>query len=190
MNKDQRKGFPNHESLPHSFTHSCLGKIVIFVVILGALLFVAHITVPDRIEMIEETEDNIRQCILDNDSIQTDKIDDAINNIGYTFTHVDSTDVDADIWKAYRKYNRLEYHEHSFFATMHVHNNFCPQGKRVGIGIFGMVISTVNYNDFLLNVTPVHKGYGGKIIQTISDEPYYGESPDVKVYHYKGEEQD
>ena len=182
-----KKSFRTNESLFHSFLHSCLGKIIILAGIIAVLLLIAHITVPGREEMTEETEDNIRQCIMANDSLPTDKIDDFINNIGYTFTHADST-FDVEIWRTFNKYNRLEYHEHPFYSTMHIHNNFRPEGTRVSIGIFGLVIPTVNYNDFLLRVGPIHKGYDRVLIKnTYIEEEYFGENPGIKEYHYHGE---
>jgi len=187
MNQNGKEGFRTRKS----FTNSCLGKIAVLGAIVAGLLIVAHLTVPDRESMILETEDNIRQCIQANDSLQTDKIDDAINNIGYTFTHADST-FDAEVWEAFNKYNRLEYHKHSFYATVHVRNNFRPQGTRVGVGIFGLIIPTVNFNDILLRVDPIHKGYGKELIQNTNDngeEDLFGENPNVKVYHYKDDEE-
>ena len=64
-----------------------------------------------------------------------------------------------------------------------------PQGRRVGVGIFGMVIPTVNFSDILLSVGPVHKGYGkGLIKNTYIQEEYFGDNPNVKEYHFKGDE--
>jgi hypothetical protein len=47
-----------------------------------------------------------------------------------------------------------------------LHNNFKPEGIRAGIGIFGIVIPTVNFNDFLFRIGPMHRGYEQKIIQS------------------------
>ena len=187
MNQTDRGNYHAKESITHSFTHSCLGRLVIFGAVMAVILFIAHLTVPDEKTMTEEMEDNIRQCIMANDSLQTDWIDDAINNVGYTFTHVDST-FDASLWETFLKYNQLEYHRHLFYATTRIHNNFRPDGVRVGIGIFSLVIPTVNFNDFLMRVDPIHKGYDKGLIQTIDvEEEYLGEQPHLKEYHYKGD---
>ena len=182
MNQNNRGNYRTKES----FTHSCLGRFVITAAVLGAVLFIAHITVPDRDTMIEEMEDNIRQCIMANDSIRTDGIDDAINNVGYTFTHADST-FDLSLWETFLKYNRLEYHRHAFYATTRIVNNFHPDGIRSGIGIFSLVIPTVNYDDFILTVDSIHKGYGKELIKTETKEMDFGEQPHIKEYHYQGE---
>ena len=190
MDQNKKGGFRTHESLAKSFTHSCLGKIIILAAVLAGLLVIAYLSVPDQETMTLETEDNIRQCIMANDSTKTDKIDDAINNIGYTFTHCDST-FELETWETFCKYNQLQFHKHTFYNTMHIHNNLHPQGTRVGVGIFGMVIPTVNFTDILLSVGPVHKGYGkGLIKNTYIQEEYFGENPSVKEYHYKGDETD
>ena len=34
-----------------------------------------------------------------------------------------------------------------------------PEGIRVGIGFFFVVIPTINYSDILLDITPMLKGY-------------------------------
>lgn len=188
MNQTDRGNYRTKESISHSFFHSCLGRFVIFAAVLAALLYVAHLTVPDEQTMTEEMEDNIRQCIMANDSLQTDWIDDAINNVGYTFTHCDST-FDAALWEAFLKYNRLDYHRHFFYATARIHNNFRPEGTRVGVGIFSLIIPTVNFNDFIMRVGPMHKGYDHGLIQTIDiGDDYMGEQPHIKPYHYKGDD--
>ena len=185
MYQTDRGNYRKQESVAHAFSHSCLGRLIILAVIIGGLLIVAYFTKPDEQTMREEMTDNIAQCIEANDSIQGDWIDDAVNNVGYIFTHADSTD--TELMRAFNKYNRLEYHDHTFFATMRIHNNFRPEGNRCGIGIFNMVIPTVNFNDFLLRVGPIHKGYGKRIIQnTYFEDDYMGENPPVKEFHYKG----
>ena len=90
MQQTARGNFRTQESLSHQFLHSCLGKLVILVGICGVLLVVARFTIPDEETMMTEMTDNIRQCIEANDSIKQDWIDDAINNVGYIFTHADS----------------------------------------------------------------------------------------------------
>ena len=188
MNQTDRGNFRTKESILHSFTHSCLGRLVIFGAIVGAILLVGHFTVPDQQTMTEEMEDNIRQCILSNDSLQTDWIDGAINNVGYTFTHVDST-FDASLWEAFLKYNKMEYHRHFFYATSRIYNNLHPEGTRAGIGIFGIIIPTVDINDLIMRVEPIHKGYGKGLIRTIEyNDDYMGEQPHIKPYHYKGDD--
>ena len=82
----------------------------------------------------------------------------------------------------------MEYHHHAFYSTMYLHNNYRPQGTRAGIGIFGMVLPTVNFNDLILRVAPIHKGYDKRIMQNIYyEDQYFGENPNVNEYHYKGD---
>jgi len=179
MQQTARGNFRTQESLSHQFLHSCLGKLVILAGICGVLLVIARFTVPDEETMMNEMTDNIRQCIEANDSIKQDWIDDAINNIGYIFTYADSIP-NQEILGNFYKYNKVEYHRHTFYATTLLHNNFKPDGVRVGIGIFGVVIPTVNFNDFLFRIGPMHKGYDQKIIKrSISGEPSFGSDPEL-----------
>ena len=185
MNQKDYGKFRTTENLSRSFTHSCLGRFIIFAFILGIALFIARLSVPDKQVMTEEIEDDIRQCILAHDSINADWIDDAINNVGFIFTCADST-FDESTWRDFERYNRLEYHGHTFFSTMYVHNNLRPEGVRVGLGVFGVVIPTVTYSDLLLRVGPMHKTYKDGIIRSVQyGSDYMGEQPHIKEYHYK-----
>jgi len=85
---------------------------------------------------------------------------------------------------AFHKYNKLEIYRHSLFATAYVHNNFRPEGTRVGIGILGMVFPTVNFNDFLLRVAPIHRDYGDGVIRSTINygSDYMGEDPNITPY--------
>ena len=180
MQQTPRGNFRTQESLSHQFLHSCLGKLVILAGICGVLLVVARFTIPDEETMMTEMTDNIRQCIEANDSIKQDWIDDAINNVGYIFTHADSIP-NEEILGNFYKYNKVEYHRHAFYATTLLHNNFKPDGVRVGIGVFGVVIPTVNFNDFLFKIGPMHKGYDQKPVRsTIIRGGYdFGSNPEL-----------
>ena len=64
-----------------------------------------------------------------------------------------------------------------------------PEGTRVGVGIFGIIIPTVLYEDILLEIGPVHKGYEQKLnnapINTQDDD--LGETPNITEFHYTGD---
>ena len=179
-------GFRTNESLKRSFTHSCLGRLVICAAVLIVVLIIAHLSVPDKETMTYEIEDDIMECIQTHDNIQADKLDDAIDNIGRIFTVADST-FDQSTWRAFLKYNRLVYHKHAFYSTMHLHNNLHPDGDRFGIGIFGIVIPTVTFSDIILNINPIHKGYDRPIQTPTFEDSYMGEQPHIKEYHYQGD---
>ena len=165
FNNKGNNSYRTKETLAQQFYHSCFGKLVIALAVIGAALLVAYITVPDEETMMTEMDDNIRQCIEANDSIKNDWIDDAINNIGYIFTTADSIP-NQEIIDNFNQYNRLQYYRHTFYATTLLHNNFRPEGTNVGIGIFGIVIPTVNFNDFLFRLGPMHKGYDQKPVKS------------------------
>lgn len=177
----QQKGnFRTQESFAKEFWHSCLGKLIILGGIICALLVIAHFTIPDEETMMTEMTDNINQCIEANDSIKQDWIDDAISNIGYIFTQADSIP-DQETLNNFYEYNKVSYHRHTFYADVLLHNNFNPDGISIGIGIFGIVIPTINFHDFLFKIGPMHKGYDQKLIRsTIIRGGYeFGSNPDL-----------
>ena len=180
MQQNNDRDYRTKETLAQQFYHSCLGKLIILLAVIGMGLFIAYLTVPDEDTMMTEMEDNIRQCIEANDSIKTDWIDDAINNIGYIFTSADSVP-NQEIIDNFNQYNKLQYYHHTFYAKTLLHNNFKPEGIRVGIGVFGIVIPTVNFNDFLFRLGPMHKGYDQKPVQStiIVGGQSFGSDPEL-----------
>ncbi len=174
------KSYRTQETLAQQFWHSCLGKLTVLAAIIGVALFIAYLTVPDEQTMMEEMTDNIRQCIEANDSIKTDWIDDAVNNVSYIFTHADSIP-DGAIDETFDKYNKVVYKRHTFYASAMLLNNFRPEGVCAGIGVFNIVIPTVNFNDFLMRVGPMHKGYDQKILQrtVIKGSESFGSDPEL-----------
>lgn len=186
MYQADRGNYRTNESMGKAFMHSCLGKLIIFVAFLIVMLLIAYFTTPTEKEMTEEMEDNIMQCLEENDSIKGDAIDDYVHNLGFIFTRADSTNVAEEVRQAYHMYNRLEVYRHTFYATAYLRNNLHPEGVRVGFGAFGLVIPTVLYKDILLDVGPVHKGYDQKLLKpaTIPDSDL-GQNPNIQEYHYK-----
>jgi hypothetical protein len=172
--------------MTQAFTHSCLGKLLVMTGILIVLLIVAYFTAPTEKEMRDEINDDVMQCLEMNDSIRGDRIDDYVNNIGFIFTTADSTKEGQEWREIFDKYNHIEIYRHAFFTTAYVYNNILTEGSRVGIGAFGVVVPTMNFNDFLLRVGPMHKGYNQKLIQTgtIPDTDL-GTNPNIHEYHYK-----
>lgn len=164
MQQNGRGSYKTRESMISQLWHSCFGKLIALAGVAIVMIAVGHFTIPDEETMMAEMDDNIRQCIEANDSIKNDWIDDAINNVGYIFTTADSI-TDQELIDNFNKCNELKYYRHSFYATTLLHSNFKPEGVRVGIGIFGIVIPTVNFNDFIFSIGPMHKGYEQDIIQ-------------------------
>ena len=180
--------FKQKESVGQAFYHSCLGKLVILLIVIVILLLIAIVAKPSKTTMIAETTDGILECIENNDSIKGDKIDDYMSNIAHVFTTADTTQINPDLMAGLRKYNRMEIHDHTFLRTAYIHNNVHPEGKCVGLGVFGTVIPTLSYKDFLMYVGKMRGNYNERIIQdNYSEEPYIGENPNVKEYHYEGD---
>ena len=186
MDQTGRANYRTNESLGKMFLHSCLGKLTILAGIIIILLIIAFLTKPSEQEMRDEMNDNIMQCMEMNDSIRGDQIDDFVHNIGFIFTTADSTKVGLEWREAFDKYNHVEIYRHTFFTTAYVYNNILTEGARVGIGAFGVVVPTMNFNDFLLRVGPMHKGYDQKLIRTtIIPDNDLGSNPNIQEFHYK-----
>ena len=73
-------------NLFQEFYHSCLGKVVILAIIMLIMAIIAIMSVPSYEKTMRETEDNIRQCLQDNDSIKGDLIDEIVMNVGRSFS--------------------------------------------------------------------------------------------------------
>lgn len=176
------------QSLLQQFFNSCLGKIVILLCILFALWIFAVITVPSKQLMLTETLDNIHECLQENDSIKADEIDEVINNISRSFSIADTTRTNPEVYKAFRKYNRLEVNSHPGFKTVHVFNSMYPQGRRIAFGLFQSVFSTVNYNDLVITTGAIRGEYNKKLNAPIEiPEEFEGEILNVEPYHYQGD---
>lgn len=188
MDQSNRSSYRNQETPVQAFYHSCLGKLIILFCILAVLFLFGIMTKPTHEEMEKETIDNVLQCIEANDSIRGDKIDDYVNNISNTFSKADTARINKDLRTSLNKNNRLEIYNHSWFRTAYIFNNIHTQGVRVGIGMYGLVIPTVTYEDLLLNVGPMQKDYKDGIIRsTVIDNYDLGTNPNIKEYHYQGD---
>ncbi len=189
---DNNTNYRTNETFTQEFTRSCLGRILIAGVIVLAGMLVAYFTAPKEQDMDSEMLDNIMQCLEENDGVKGDVVDDYVNNFTFIFTTSDTTVIAKDILDTYFKHNRLESYRHSFYSTSYIYNNMHPEGTRVGVGVFGIIIPTVQYKDLLLEVGPIHKGYEQKLNQQIinntQDEEDLGENPNITEFHYKGDE--
>ena len=175
------------QNLWQQFYHSCLGKIIILLIICLILLIIAIMSRPTEGMMSWQMEDNIRECLQDTVTVHGDVADEAVANFGRIFTHADTTLNDKEVLDAYHKYNRLEIYPHTFYRTARIHNDLHPEGVRVGVGIFSIVIPTVSYNDLVIATGPVRGDYDQRLIQdAVVPDDYVGENPNVKPYHYQG----
>jgi len=186
MYQNDRGSYRKQETISHKFTHSCLGQLIIGAAIVGCLLLLATLTCPSRETMESEIKDDIKQCILEGDSLRNDWIDDVVANAGYIFTKTE-TDIDSELEKNFVKYNQLKFYEHTFFSTVYLHNNLNTQGKRCGMGIFGIVFPMINYNDLLLHDERMQNDTINQRLIMESDGEYFGENPGLEPYRYKGE---
>ncbi len=186
MYQAENTNFKTNQSFTQEFTRSCLGRIIIAGVILLVAMLVAYFTAPKEDDMNMEMTDNIMQCLEVNSENKGDAVDDYVHNLAFVFTTADTTMIPKDILETYYKHNRLESYRHTFFSTTYIHNNMHPEGTRVGVGVFGLIIPTVLYKDILLDVGPIHKGYEQKLNQqVIIPDDDLGENPNITEFHYK-----
>ena len=109
MYQADRGNYKTNESIGQQFTHSCLGRLIILGAIAAILAIIASFTVPGEQKMKREMIDNIRQCILVNDSVNTDEFDDFFNNISFIFTHA-KKEIDPEAKANFYKLNTLHLH--------------------------------------------------------------------------------
>lgn len=176
-----------NDSLIHLFTHSCLGRLIMATAALAVLAVIASVTNPTEEQMRAEMDDNIRQCIEERDSLTDDWTETMVKNVRYMFTTADSIVTHPEDLHVFYEFNTLACYDHTLFSTMYIHNSFHIEGKRCAVGIFGMVVPTVNFNDFLLREGPMFKEY--KRPQPDygnSTEEFFGDNPDLGgVFEYK-----
>ena len=188
MEQMENGEFRTKESVFKQFRHTCLGKIVIALVIFVILLIIAWLTNPSDTKMRTEMEDNIKQSIWSRDSIEADGLDIFVSNIGHTFTHW-SDSVTEDMKSRMHRFNnnnRKEYYDHTFFTTMHINCNFKGVDKRVGLGIFGMVIPLVDFNQFVPREGPLPNYDNPRLVGGGEGEEYFGTTT-VDVFRWEGE---
>ncbi len=179
------------QSMTSEFTNSCLGKLIILAVIIVILLIVALMTVPSEAEMQAQMEDNIHECLQDNFETRCDPVDEVFNNIRRPFTEADTTFNDKEIVEIFNRNNKLEIYRHTLFSTARISNNLHTEGLREGIGIFGIVIPFLNYEDFLMTEGNVRGKNHDRIMPSNSvPEMDLGDNPMLKPYHYKGNPDD
>ena len=190
MYQAENTNFKTNQSFTQEFTRSCLGRIIIAGVILLVAMLVAYFTAPKEDDMNMEMTDNIMQCLEVNTDNKGDVVDDIVHNLAFVFTTADTTMIPKDLLETYYKHNRLESYRHTFFSTTYIHNNMHPEGTRVGVGVFGLIIPTVLYKDILLDVGPIHKGYDQKLHQDVVIDDDLGENPNITEFHYKRNPED
>ena len=182
INSDKYK----KKSLTQEFFNSCLGRLVIVLIVLFAFYIFALITVPSRDIMLVETVDNVHECLQENDSLKADEIDEFINNISRSFSAADTAKTKREVFKAFLKYNNLEVYSHPGFKTVYLFNSMYPQGCRVGIGVFQTVFCTLHYEELVLSNGAARGDYGKKLNDTIEIPEMEYNDINVEPYHYQG----
>lgn len=168
------------ETLAAEIKKSCLAKVIMLVAVMLLLMLSAKLTIPSDEQMMYGTLDGVCQCIQDSHGVPGDKSDDIVRNGIATVSHETDSAKKDTILADFKKFNRVEIYHHTFFSTAYIISNFNSHGARAAVGIFGLVIPTVNFNDFVLRNGPIRKEYNQRIIkQTITSDTYMGDNPDL-----------
>ena len=168
------------ETLAAEIKKSCLAKVIMLVAVMLLLMLSAKLTIPSDEQMMYGTLDGVCQCIQDSHGVPGDKSDDIVRNGIATMSHETDSAKKDTILADFKKFNRVEIYHHTFFSTAYIISNFNSRGARAAVGIFGLVIPTVNFNDFVLRNGPIRKEYNQRIIkQTITSDTYMGDNPDL-----------
>ena len=168
------------ETLAAEIKKSCLAKVIMLVAVMLLLMLSAKLTIPSDKQMMYGTLDGVCQCIQDSHGVPGDKSDDIVRNGIATVSHETDSAKKDTILADFKKFNRVEIYHHTFFSTAYIISNFNSRGARAAVGIFGLVIPTVNFNDFVLRNGPIRKEYNQRIIkQTITSDTYMGDNPDL-----------
>ena len=168
------------ETLAAEIKKSCLAKVIMLVAVMLLLMLSAKLTIPSDEQMMYGTLDGVCQCIQDSHGVPGDKSDDIVRNGIATVSHETDSAKKDTILADFKKFNRVEIYHHTFFSTAYIISNFNSRGARAAVGIFGLVIPTVNFNDFVLRNGPIRKEYNQRIIkQTITSDTYLGDNPDL-----------
>ena len=168
------------ETLAAEIKKSCLAKVIMLVAVMLLLMLSAKMTIPSDEQMMYGTLDGVCQCIQDSHGVPGDKSDDIVRNGIATVSHETDSAKKDTILADFKKFNRVEIYHHTFFSTAYIISNFNSRGARAAVGIFGLVIPTVNFNDFVLRNGPIRKEYNQRIIkQTITSDTYMGDNPDL-----------
>lgn len=181
MYQSNRGDYRTNKSAFKQFSGTCLGKIVIAASVVVLLLIISALTNPDEKKMRRENVDNIKQSILSRDSIEADWMDIVVSNIGHTFTTFKG-EINKERMNLFKKYNTLEYFDHTFFSTAYIRNHYTSEYTRCAIGIFGMVIPLVDFNRFLLREGPLQEQPGKQLVQPSGNEEYFGDTPELEPF--------
>ena len=146
--KYQNEGFFNQ------LIHSCAGRLIIVGAVIGIILLIAAFTIPSEETMTKKVNRAIAICLKENKNA-TMIFDDESN----------STKVDRVLMNFVNKYNKVKVEKHTFSAEAVIYNAQFPTGKSIAIGLFGMVIPTINNGDLLKDFGVMRKEIGQKILE-------------------------
>ncbi len=176
---NNQDSFKKHDSVWTTFHKSCLGRIIICVVVILFLMLLSVMLRPSEEKTVLETRDNIHQLILDNDTTKQDDVDNTLASIGYMFSSADSVPTDT-VMRTFYHLNKLEYRQHAFYTEVILSNTIHVMGKRCSMGLWGLVIPLVEYEDLLLNADVMRGEYNQKLIEAPKGgEEYFGSDPNL-----------
>lgn len=121
-----------------------ISKKTIILTAIAIILVIAHITVPSKQLMVSSISYYVKSDINDESPF------------------VSATD--KDVSKMFYTYNTIDIFKHYFYSTAHIHNRYHTKDKIACIGVLGIVIPIVDWNEYIVKNGPVKRHYyrGGK----------------------------
>ena len=130
-------------------TGCLIAALIVPVLIIGMLLFIASITVPDLEEHREEIRESAVECA-------EDEAGDILGLLGGTALKpllslaMNTETAQRAVLENFDKRNKIEYVPGTFWSKARIVNRIYPKGKNVSFGILGMVFSSLDWEDFVL----------------------------------------
>ena len=130
-------------------TGCLIASLIVPVLIIGMLLFIASISVPDLEEHREEIRESAVECA-------EDQAGDILGLLGGTALKpllslaMNTETAQRAVLENFDKLNKIEYVPGTFWSKARIVNRIYPKGKNVSFGILGMVFSSLDWEDFVL----------------------------------------
>ena len=130
-------------------TGCLIASLIVPVLLIGLFLFIASITVPDLEEHRDEIHEEAVSCV-------EDQAGDILGLLGGSILKplvslaMNTETAQQAVAERFDKLNRLEYVPGTFWSEARIVNRIYPKGKKISFGIFGMVFSSLDWDDFVI----------------------------------------
>ncbi len=112
------------------------------------LLIIAWNTKPAHEKHVEEIRQSVADCTRDKVKQTTNLFVPSLGTLASTL--MESSDMDEDVMQVFDQYNKIRVKDSWFWNTGKIYNATHPHGVTASIGLFGMVIPLVDWDDYKL----------------------------------------